>query len=164
VIFSEDEEDLWEETNEEGEEEEDESHVNSTVLAENMRLSLPSNLKRGAIGHDIFTSLRNQEAKIREDQINESLQKLRRALGEKAWMLRNNVRDASGGKGKLRAWSGVKQKAKEVWCASAKHHQTGTINDAIIDVSNRASKKFQIIYHLFCRSSPLCGSQQMLSG
>ncbi|KAJ6556076.1 hypothetical protein B0H19DRAFT_947611 [Mycena capillaripes] len=29
-------------------------------------------------------------------------------------MLRNNVRDASGGKGKLRAWSGVKQKSKEV--------------------------------------------------
>jgi hypothetical protein len=51
-----------------------------------------------------------------------------------------------------------------VWCASAKHHQTGTINDAIIDVSNRASKNFQIIYHLFCRSSPWCGSQQMLSG
>jgi hypothetical protein len=111
----EEEEDLWEETNEEGfEEEAEEGHANSTVLAENMRLSLPSNLKRGAIGHDLFTSLRNQEANIREGQINESLRKLRRALGEKAWMLRNNVRDASGGKGKLRAWSGVKQKAKEV--------------------------------------------------
>lgn len=51
-----------------------------------------------------------------------------------------------------------------VWCASAKHHQTGTINDAISDVSNRAGRNFQIIYRLFCSSSPLCGSQHMLSG
>jgi hypothetical protein len=109
ILDSGDEDEMWDE-----EDIDDDAHLSSTIVVENMRLSLPSNLKRGGLGHEIFTSLRNQEATLREGQINESLRKLRMALGEKAWMLRNNVRDASGGKGKLRAWSGVKQKTKEV--------------------------------------------------
>lgn len=109
ILDSGDEDEMWDE-----EDIDDDAHLSSTIVVENMRLSLPSNLKRGGLGHEIFTSLRNQEATLREGQINESLRKLRMALGEKAWMLRNNVQDASGGKGKLRAWSGVKQKTKEV--------------------------------------------------
>jgi hypothetical protein len=50
----------------------------------------------------------------------------------------------------------------DLWCASPKHHQIETITDAIIDVSNRASQKNQIIYHLFCSSWPLYGSEETL--
>ncbi|KAJ7096180.1 hypothetical protein C8R44DRAFT_562025, partial [Mycena epipterygia] len=92
----------------------EEADDSATVLPEKMHLSLPSNLKKGRMASDLYSTLRTQEATIREGQINESLRKLRMALGDKAWMLRNNVRDASGGKGKLRAWSGVNQKDKEV--------------------------------------------------
>lgn len=85
----------------------------ATALAESMRLSLPSNTKQ-SLANSVLTSLRKQEAALREGQINDSLRKLRLSLGDKAWMLRNTVRDAPGGKEKLRAWSGVKTKDKEV--------------------------------------------------
>ncbi|KAJ7208950.1 hypothetical protein GGX14DRAFT_395577 [Mycena pura] len=94
------------------EETEDDDSEGTTALAESMRLSLPSNTKQSP-ANSVLISLRKQEAALREGQINDSLRKLRLALGDKAWMLRNTVRDAPGGKEKLRAWSGVKTKDKE---------------------------------------------------
>ncbi|KAJ7453372.1 hypothetical protein B0H11DRAFT_1741449 [Mycena galericulata] len=104
-----DEDDTWDDDNNQ-----DDSDTGTTASVETMRLSLPSNMKQGRLSNDMYRSLQIQEATLREGQINQSLEKLRLALGDKAWMLRNNVRDASGGKGKLRAWSGVKKKDQEV--------------------------------------------------
>jgi hypothetical protein len=102
---------------EDGWEEEDSSHeadARATVDVEKMRLSLPSNLKHARLSETLRKSLQQQEATMREGQINDSLRKLRLALGSKAWMLRNNVRDAGGGKARTRAWDGVKTKDLEV--------------------------------------------------
>ncbi|KAF8206629.1 hypothetical protein K438DRAFT_1756006 [Mycena galopus ATCC 62051] len=112
LFDSEDEEALWED--EENEDTDEEIHSPFAVLPERIRLSLPSNLKKGCFGDEVLAVLFEQEGKLREGQINEALRKLRMALGEKAWMLRNRVREASGGKSKLRAWSGVKAKNNEV--------------------------------------------------
>ncbi|KAJ7897467.1 hypothetical protein B0H13DRAFT_2337893 [Mycena leptocephala] len=95
-LFDSEEEALWE--GEENEDTDEETHLPSAVLPENTQLSLPSNLKRGSFGNEILTILCEQKGKLRGGQINEALRKLRMALGEKAWMLRNRVRDASGGK------------------------------------------------------------------
>jgi hypothetical protein len=58
------------------EEIEDEAQSTSAVLAEKMRLSLPSNLKKGNIESHIFSHLCEQEAKLCEGQINESAARL----------------------------------------------------------------------------------------
>ncbi|KAJ7637930.1 hypothetical protein DFH06DRAFT_1002060 [Mycena polygramma] len=105
---SDSEEDGWEEDNME------EADASTTVQVEKMQLSLPSNLTRVHLSDTLRTTLQRQEATMREGQINDSLRKLRLALGSKAWMLRNNVRDASGGKARTRAWDGVKAKGLEV--------------------------------------------------
>ncbi|KAF7357069.1 hypothetical protein MSAN_01300900 [Mycena sanguinolenta] len=93
----------WEEEDENGWEEEegnlDETDIHTTIEAERMRLSLPSNLKRVHIQADLYATLQKQEATMREGQINDALRKLRLTLGAKAWMLRNKVRNARGGKG-----------------------------------------------------------------
>ncbi|KAJ6563254.1 hypothetical protein B0H10DRAFT_1966176 [Mycena sp. CBHHK59/15] len=81
-------EDGWSEA-----EDEDDEDAGTTCLVENIRLSLPSSSKAKHVGAEQYKDL---------------------SLGEKAWMLRNNVRDASGGKDKLRAWSGVTKKSKDV--------------------------------------------------
>jgi hypothetical protein len=92
----------------------DEGDVHEAVQVEKMQLSLPSNLKHAHLSQNLCTTLQKQEATMWEGQINDSLRKLRLALGSKAWMLRNNVRDAHGGKGKTRAWDCVKTKDLEV--------------------------------------------------
>ncbi|KAF7357066.1 hypothetical protein MSAN_01300600 [Mycena sanguinolenta] len=108
----------WEEEDENGWEEEegnlDETDIHTTIEAERMRLSLPSNLKRVHIQADLYAILQKQEATMREGQINDALRKLRLTLGAKAWMLRNKVRNARGGKGRTRAWDSVKTKEQEV--------------------------------------------------
>ncbi|KAJ6543299.1 hypothetical protein B0H10DRAFT_1854422, partial [Mycena sp. CBHHK59/15] len=93
---------------------EDDEDAGTTYLVENIRLSLPSSPKAKHMGAEQYKDLCRQEATLHEGQINDALQGLRIALGEKAWMLRNNVRDASGGKDKLHAWSGVTKKSKDV--------------------------------------------------
>lgn len=92
----------------------DEADIQATVHVERMRLSLPSNLKKVKMPTTLRATLEKQEATMREGQINDALRKLRLALGAKAWRLRNNVRDARGGKGKTRAWDSVKTKDLEV--------------------------------------------------
>ncbi|KAF7347016.1 hypothetical protein MVEN_01454700 [Mycena venus] len=109
--------DLEEENEEDWEDEDgntDEADIQATVHVEHMRLSLPSNLKKVQMPATLRATLEKQEAMMREGQINDALQKLRLALGAKAWRLRNDVRDARGGKGKTRAWDGVKTKDLEV--------------------------------------------------
>ncbi|KAJ7769293.1 hypothetical protein B0H16DRAFT_1452497 [Mycena metata] len=53
-------------------------------------------------------------SEMQEGQTNDALRQLCLALGVKAWRLRNDVRNAGGGKGKTRTWSGVKTKDLEV--------------------------------------------------
>ncbi|KAJ7018777.1 hypothetical protein C8F04DRAFT_976706 [Mycena alexandri] len=102
------------ESEDEGHDWEDASDNITATGTQTMRLSLPSNLEQARLTHELRMTLQSQETIMREGQINDALRKLRLALGAKAWRLRNDVRDARGGKGKTRAWDGVKSKDTEV--------------------------------------------------
>ncbi|KAJ7177717.1 hypothetical protein C8R46DRAFT_888663 [Mycena filopes] len=102
---SEDEGEDWEDT---------EDDPDTITDLQKMRLSLPSNLKNAHLPDVLHHKLQKQETMMREGQINDSLRRLRLALGAKAWRLRNDVRNAGGGKGKTRAWGGVNAKDREV--------------------------------------------------
>ncbi|KAJ7719074.1 hypothetical protein B0H14DRAFT_3629631, partial [Mycena olivaceomarginata] len=105
---SDEEEEDWEEDSS------DEGDPQGAVEVEEVRLSLPSNLKDVPLAQGLRTTLYKQEGTLREGQINDSLRKLRLALGAKSWMLRNNVRGASGGRARTRAWDGVKTRDLEI--------------------------------------------------
>jgi len=78
-----------------------------TITPEADMLSLPSSLGPGEIHRQSLDSIAIVEAELRRAQINDSLNGLRLALGEKAMSFRADVRNANSQRTSLRAWSNV---------------------------------------------------------
>jgi hypothetical protein len=72
-------------------------------------LTLPSSLGPGEIERLGLTSIAKQEAALRRGQINDALEGLRLALGEKSLLFRSEVRNAKSQRTSQRAWGGVKK-------------------------------------------------------
>ena len=100
--------------NGEGEEEEDshysdESDVEDVPedMPETRALALPSSLAPGEIEQLGLVDLARQESALRQGQINDALEGLRMALGEKSLLYRTEVRNLKSQRTSLRAWQNV---------------------------------------------------------
>jgi hypothetical protein len=74
---------------------------------ENSTLCLPSTLGKNQCIEHGWGLIVGQELELRVGEVNECLERLRLALGHKSLLLRNDVRKATGQKGKTRAWADV---------------------------------------------------------
>lgn len=70
-------------------------------------LCLPSSLAPGEVQRNSLDSIAMVEAELRQGQINDSLQGLRLALGEKSLSFRADVRNADSQRTSQRAWDNV---------------------------------------------------------
>ncbi|KAJ7842632.1 hypothetical protein B0H14DRAFT_3456681 [Mycena olivaceomarginata] len=73
-------------------------------------------------------------------------------------MLRNNVRAASGGKGKLRAWSGVKRKSKEVGADYAK--LVAVVQEALTQLRSKIKKALAASFKVNKQPAPSAREHQ----
>ena len=85
----------------------------ATMTPESDMLSLPSSLAVGEIRRQSLHSIAIVEAELRRAQINDSLHRLRLALGEKAMSFRADVRNAKSQRTSLRAWATVHKRDSE---------------------------------------------------
>jgi hypothetical protein len=76
-------------------------------------VSLPSSLAPGEIERLGLTGIAEQESQLRCGQINDALEGLRLALGEKSLLFRTQVRNARSQKTTLRAWKDVNKQDVE---------------------------------------------------
>jgi len=95
-----------------GDEDEDEEEVGDDddwedEFPENSTLCLPSTLGKNQCIEHGWGPIVGQELELRVGEVNECLERLRLALGHKSLLLRNDVRKATGQKGKTRAWADV---------------------------------------------------------
>jgi hypothetical protein len=74
---------------------------------ETSALPLPSSLAPGEIERLGLTDLATQEAGLRRGQINDALEGLRMALGEKSLLFRTEVRNSKSQRTSQRAWQNV---------------------------------------------------------
>ena len=106
-----------------GSEESDDDNDLADVNPERAVLCMPSTLGIDQCLQHGLGSMVDQERELREGQANESLEKLRLALGHKAMLLRNLVRNATGQKSKTRAWDTVDSVQEKVEKEVAVYHQ-----------------------------------------
>jgi hypothetical protein len=76
-------------------------------MPETKSLALPSSLAPGEIDRLGLVDLARQEAALRRGQINDALEGLRMALGEKSLLYRTDVRNMKSQRTSLRAWQNV---------------------------------------------------------
>lgn len=76
-------------------------------MPETKALALPSSLAPGEIERLGLDNLAGQEAALRRGQINDALEGLRMALGEKSLLFRTEVRNAKSQKTSLKSWRNV---------------------------------------------------------
>lgn len=76
-------------------------------VPETKALALPSSLAPGEIGRLGLNDLAGQEAALRQGQINDALEGLRMALGEKSLLYRTEVRNSKSQRTSLRSWQNV---------------------------------------------------------
>ena len=75
--------------------------------AEDIPILLPLTLGREWCGHHGLVSLARNEAKLRHAQANDSLHRVRLALGFKSALFRTHVRNAKTQQTKTRAWTAI---------------------------------------------------------
>jgi hypothetical protein len=92
-------------SDEEGTEDEEDC---DPILAENASISLPSTIGKEACIRVGWIEMASQEMELRKGQANESLEKIRFALGHKALLYRTRVRKAKGQKAKTRTWGAIR--------------------------------------------------------
>lgn len=84
---------------------------NDSLIPENQpetrSLMLPSSLSAGEISRLGLCELARQEAALRRGQINDALEGLRMALGEKSLLFRTEVRNMKSQRTSVRAWKNV---------------------------------------------------------
>jgi hypothetical protein len=86
----------------------DEDEIEQVVVhPEARQVTLPSALAPGEIQRLGITGIAEQEAELRRGQINDALEGLRLALGEKSLLFRTKVRNARSQRTTLRAWKDV---------------------------------------------------------
>lgn len=96
-----------------GEADEEWQDIGEGDSPETIKLLMPSRMKPGALRRSGLQQLERQEAQLRVGQMNDALQGLRLALGEKALLLRTSVRNNKSQRRVGRAWAGVnKEEAK----------------------------------------------------
>ena len=83
-------------------------------------LPLPSSLAPGEVERLGLTKIAQQEASLHRGQINDALDGLRLALGEKSLLLRTGVRNAQSQLTTLRAWDSVNKRDND----AKKHRET----------------------------------------
>jgi hypothetical protein len=88
------------------------------LLPEDSKLPVPSSLAVGEVGRLGLETIARQEACLRKGQINDALDGLRLALGEKSLLLRTEVRNSRSQRTSTRAWDSVNKQD-----ALAKKHQ-----------------------------------------
>jgi hypothetical protein len=96
-------------------EEDDSSHYSEDSDAEDIpentpetkSLALPSSLGPGEVNRLGLVDLARQEAELRQGQINDALEGLRMALGEKSLLYRTDVRNMKSQRTSLKAWQNV---------------------------------------------------------
>lgn len=76
-------------------------------MPETKALALPSSLAPGEIERLGLGDLAGQEAALRRGQINDALEGLRMALGEKSLLFRTEIRNSKSQRTSLRAWQNV---------------------------------------------------------
>jgi len=76
-------------------------------IPESKALALPSSLAPGEIERLGLVALAGQEAELQQGQINEALEGLRMALGEKSLLYRTDIRNSKSQRTSLRAWQNV---------------------------------------------------------
>jgi hypothetical protein len=91
--------DEWEDSESEAEDE--------VQLPEDAKLPLPSSLAAGEVERLGLIDIAKQEGCLRKGQINDALDGLRLALGEKSLLLRTEVRNARSQITSLKAWDSV---------------------------------------------------------
>lgn len=105
------------EADSEGSDIEDDAPEDRLVCAEDMALRLPSStcryVQRRSAG---FERIMKMELRLREGQANDSLSKLRLALGEKSLLYVTKVRTAANYSNRSRAWKDVNNTSKTVSC------------------------------------------------
>jgi hypothetical protein len=77
------------------------------IMPETRLLALPSSLAPGEIDRLGLVDLARQEEQLRRGQINDALEGLRMALGEKSLYYRTDVRNNKSQRTSLRAWQNV---------------------------------------------------------
>lgn len=107
----------------EEEEDEDENEDENDEWPEHAVLYMPSALGKKQCAKQGWASMVNQEMELRVGQADESLEKLRLALGHKSLLLRNSVRKATGQKGKTRAWNDVNKVEESIRREVAIYHR-----------------------------------------
>ena len=120
--LDEDDEDVEEENanfgKEESEDEEEDSDEDMVQLewddAENLPILVPSRFDVSAFRGKDLESLLTQEKELREAQMNDSLHSLRQSLGDKAWVLRNRLRNVKGYKERGNIQKRLLEKSKDV--------------------------------------------------
>jgi hypothetical protein len=124
---------------EDSDEEDDFANVNP----EHAILCMPSTLGvQQCLKHGLGAMV-DQERELRVGEANESLEKLRLALGHKAMLLRNPVRNATGQKSKTRAWEAVTLVQEKAEREVAVYHQA---REALVGLeAKEALKKYQPI-------------------
>jgi hypothetical protein len=88
---------------------EDSDAEEDVLCPEDAKLPLPSSLATGEVERLGLQEITRQEAQLRRGQINDALDGLRLALGEKSLLLRTEVRNARSQITSLRAWDSVKK-------------------------------------------------------
>jgi hypothetical protein len=88
-------------------ESDDEEMGEVAIHPESQMLSLPSSLAPGEIDRLGLTGIAEQEGKLRRGQINDALEGLRLALGEKSLLFRTQVRKSRSQRTMTRAWKDV---------------------------------------------------------
>ena len=87
--------------------EDEEDYSEGWFTLEKERITLPSALARGEITHLSLSPIATVEAELRKGQINNSLEGLRLALGEKSLCFRAEVRNADSQRTTQRPWDNV---------------------------------------------------------
>jgi hypothetical protein len=77
------------------------------TMPETKGLALPSSLAPGEIERLGLADLARQEATLRRGQINDALEGLRMALGEKSLLFRTDIRNSKSQRTSLKAWDNV---------------------------------------------------------
>lgn len=77
------------------------------TMPETKALALPSSLAPGEIERLGLDELAGKEAALRQGQINDALEGLRMALGEKSLLFRTQVRNSKSQRTSLKAWDNV---------------------------------------------------------
>lgn len=90
-----------------------ELHSEDWFTPEWERIVLPSAMAHGEVQRLSLQSLAAVEAQLRKAQVNDALEGLRLALGEKSLCFRTEVRNSSSQKTSLRAWENVHKRDNE---------------------------------------------------